>query len=79
MPLEQISIRFDLERGITTHHESEAMLNRKMAEVAREVIAVTDSSKFGCVCLHRIIGLNEITALVTDAGHRTILAGPRTG
>ena len=57
---------FDLERGITTHHEAEAMLNRKMAEVAREVIAVTDSSKFGRVCLHRIIGLNELTALVTD-------------
>ncbi len=57
---------FDVERGITTHHEAEAMLNRKMAEVAREVIAVTDSSKFGRVCLHRIIGLNEITGLVTD-------------
>ena len=59
---------FDVERGITTHHEAEAMLNRKMAEVAREVIAVTDSSKFGRVCLHRIIGLNEITGLITDAG-----------
>jgi DeoR family transcriptional regulator of aga operon len=58
---------FDLERGITTHHESEAMLNRKMAEVAREVVVVTDSSKFGRVCLHRIIGLNEITTLITDA------------
>lgn len=57
---------FDVERGITTHHEAEAMLNRKMAEVAREVIAVTDSSKFGRVCLHRIIGLNEITGLITD-------------
>jgi DeoR family transcriptional regulator of aga operon len=59
---------FDLERGITTHHEAEAMLNRKMAEVAREVIVVTDSSKFGRVCLHRIIGLNEITGLITDVG-----------
>jgi DeoR family transcriptional regulator of aga operon len=39
-----------------------------MAEVAREVIAVTDSSKFGRVCLHRIIGLQEISALVTDMG-----------
>ena len=57
---------FDVERGITTHHEAEAMLNRKMAEVAREVIAVADSSKFGRVCLHRIIGLNEITGLITD-------------
>jgi DeoR family transcriptional regulator, aga operon transcriptional repressor len=59
---------FDLERGITTHHEAEAMLNRKMAEVAREVIAVTDSSKFGRVCLHRIIGVNELTGLVTNKG-----------
>ena len=59
---------FDLERGITTHHEAEAMLNRKMTEVAREVIVVTDSSKFGRVCLHRIIGVDEITCLVTDRG-----------
>ncbi len=59
---------FDIERGITTHHEADAMLSRKMAEVAREVIAVTDSSKFGRVCLHRIIGLNEITGLITDVG-----------
>ena len=65
---------FDLERGITTHHEAEAMLNRKMAEVAREVIAVADSSKFGRVCLHRIIGLNELTALVTDVGAADYLA-----
>ena len=65
---------FDLERGITTHLEAEAMLNRKMTEVAREVIAVTDSSKFGRVCLHRIIGLNELTALITDSGGKEFLA-----
>jgi len=56
----------DLERGITTHHEAEAMLNRKMAEVARQTIAVTDSSKFGRVCLHRIIGVGEVDMLITD-------------
>ncbi len=65
---------FDIERGITTHHEAEAMLNRKMAEVAREVIAVTDGSKFGRVCLHRIIGLNELTGLITDAGAGTYVS-----
>ncbi|MBS0373855.1 MAG: DeoR/GlpR transcriptional regulator [Proteobacteria bacterium] len=59
---------FDLERGITTHHEADAMLNRKMAEAAREVIAVTDSSKFGRVCLHRIVGVHELTGLITDVG-----------
>lgn len=57
---------FDLECGITTHHEPEAMLNRKMAQAARAVIAVTDSSKFGRVCLRRIISVGDLHALVTD-------------
>lgn len=57
---------FDLQRGITTHYEPEAMLNRKMVSVAKSVIAVTDSSKFGRSCLHRIIDISEIEALVTD-------------
>lgn len=57
---------FDIERGITTHHEPEAMLNRKMVQAARQVIAVTDYSKFGKVCLHRIINAAEIDDLVTD-------------
>lgn len=57
---------FDIECGITTHYEPEAMLNRKMVEAAREVIAVTDASKFGRVCLHRIVTLDDIDHLVTD-------------
>ncbi|MGW8192001.1 transcriptional repressor AgaR [Sphingomonas hankookensis] len=57
---------FDLERGITTHFEPEAMLNRKMVKAARQVIAVTDKSKFGRVCLHRILNVAEIDDLITD-------------
>ncbi len=59
---------FDLERGITTHHEPEAMLNRKMVEAARKVVAITDSSKFGRICLHRIIPVSGLDALITDSG-----------
>jgi len=59
---------FDLERGITTHHEPEAMLNRKMVEAARKVVAITDSSKFGKVCLHRIIPVSGLDTLITDTG-----------
>ncbi|SEM14532.1 transcriptional regulator, DeoR family [Pseudoxanthomonas sp. GM95] len=59
---------FDLERGITTHYEPEAMLNRKMVEAARVVIAITDSSKFGKVCLHRIIPVTGLNTLITDTG-----------
>ena len=58
---------FDIERGITTHFEPEAMLNRKMAKAAGQVIAVGDRSKFGKVCLHRILNVEEINDLVTDA------------
>ncbi|HEY0334158.1 MAG TPA: DeoR/GlpR family DNA-binding transcription regulator [Stenotrophomonas sp.] len=57
---------FDLERGITTHYEPEAMLNRKMVEAARQVVAITDSSKFGKICLHRIIPLTDVDLLITD-------------
>lgn len=66
---------FDVERGITTHYEPEAMLNRKMAKAARQVIAVTDCSKFGKVCLHRILNVDEIDDLVTDAGADDGVAG----
>jgi DeoR family transcriptional regulator, aga operon transcriptional repressor len=58
---------FDLERGITTHYEPEALLNRKMVEAARLVIAITDSSKFGKICLHRIISVGELNTLITDS------------
>ncbi len=57
---------FDLERGITTHYEPEAMLNRKMVEAASVVVAITDSSKFGTVCLHRIIRVADLDILITD-------------
>ncbi len=59
---------FDLERGITTHYEPEAMLNRKMVAMARTVVAITDSSKFGRVCLHRIVPVGELDLLITDTG-----------
>jgi DeoR family transcriptional regulator of aga operon len=59
---------FDIEKGVTTHFEPEALLNRKMCEVAREVILVTDSSKFGRVCLHKIVESQRIAKVVTDDG-----------
>lgn len=64
---------FDLERGITTHYEPEAMLNRKMVEAASQVIAITDSSKFGRTCLHRIIQVSELDVLITDTDAPTAI------
>ncbi len=69
---------FDMEKGITTHHESEALLNRTMANMARQIIAVTDSSKFGRMCLHKIIGISELDMLITDkAADDSLVKGTR--
>ena len=54
--------------GVTTHFEQEASLNRMMCEVARQVILVADSSKFGRCGSHVICKLKDIDVLVTDAG-----------
>jgi DeoR family transcriptional regulator of aga operon len=59
---------FDLSTGLSTHFEAEASLNRLMCEVAREVIVVTDSSKFARRCFHLICAVNQVHTLVTDAG-----------
>ena len=59
---------FDINSGITTYFEPEACLNRLMCEMAAEVIAVTDSSKFNRQSLHLIRPLSKINTVVTDDG-----------
>lgn len=59
---------FEKDIGITTHFELEALLNRVMCEVSREIIVVTDSSKFNRKGVHKILSANEVNAVVTDSG-----------
>jgi DeoR family transcriptional regulator of aga operon len=59
---------FDIEQGITTHFEPESQLNAAMCRAAREIVVVADSSKFGRVCLHRIVGPRGISKVVSDSG-----------
>jgi DeoR family transcriptional regulator of aga operon len=59
---------FHMEKGITTHFEPEAQLNRLMRKTASNVIVVTDSSKFGKICLHQIVELEFVSTVITDAG-----------
>jgi DeoR family transcriptional regulator of aga operon len=59
---------FHKDKGITTHFEQEASLNRMMCEAANEIIVVTDSSKFGRMCLHRIVEPIATTRIITDHG-----------
>ncbi|MFD1090590.1 DeoR family transcriptional regulator [Providencia vermicola] len=58
---------FSLTQGITTHHENEARMNRRMCEVSKKIIAVADSSKFNQVSLHRIIDTEKVDVLITDS------------
>lgn len=59
---------FHMEKGITTHFEAEAQLNRLMRQAASTVIVVTDSSKFGRICLHQIMEVEQVSTVITDNG-----------
>ena len=56
----------DLERGVSTHNEDEARLNRRMCEVAERIIVVTDSTKFNRSSLHKIIDTQRIHTIIVD-------------
>ncbi|MBX6361066.1 MAG: DeoR/GlpR transcriptional regulator [Acidobacterium ailaaui] len=59
---------FDTKQGIFTPNIEEASLNAIMIEIAKEVILVTDSSKFGRKSLAFICGLDKIKIVITDQG-----------
>lgn len=72
--LEQLSLdiaflgvdALDAEEGATAHNEGEASVNRLLAQRARLVVVVTDSSKLGRRAFARICQPEEIDILVTD-------------
>ena len=59
---------FDFQVGLTTHFEQEAILNRLMCDVSKEIVVVTDSSKFNRSGVHKIRGFADINILITDIG-----------
>lgn len=58
---------FDTKQGIFTPNIDEAHLNGIMIEIAKEVILVTDSSKFKRKSLALICNLSKINKVITDA------------
>jgi DeoR family transcriptional regulator of aga operon len=59
---------FDTRTGISTPNMEEAYLNQIMIDIAREVIVVTDSSKFHRKSLAFICANDRIDTVVTDYG-----------
>jgi DeoR family transcriptional regulator of aga operon len=57
----------DVAGGAMTHQESEAGINGLMAERARKVIVVADSSKLGGRAFARLFPVRAIDVLVTDS------------
>jgi DeoR/GlpR family transcriptional regulator of sugar metabolism len=57
-----------LSDGATTADILMAEINRHMAERARQVILVSDSSKLGRAGFEPIVQISQIHRLVTDAG-----------
>jgi DeoR family transcriptional regulator of aga operon len=58
-----ISVKY----GVTTPNLLEAQVNRIMVEQAKEVVVVTDSSKFEKRSLSLIVPINKIHKIITDA------------
>lgn len=56
----------DVTDGAMTHQDSEAGINRLMAERARRVIVVADSSKLGRHAFARLLPVSSIDVLITD-------------
>lgn len=59
---------FSLEHGTTTHLVEGAEIVRKMASRADKTILVADSSKYGRKGFARVLGMEDISVVVTDTG-----------
>jgi DeoR family transcriptional regulator of aga operon len=57
----------DPTRGAYAHHEGEASINRMMAQSARKVVVVADSSKLNQHAFAQICPVTDLHILITDA------------
>ena len=68
----------DPDLGLTTYFYYEADIKREMIRSARQIILVTDSTKFGKISVTHFAGLDEVDTIITDEGisdeYREILA-----
>jgi DeoR/GlpR family transcriptional regulator of sugar metabolism len=58
----------DADLGLTTYFYYEADIKREMIRSARQIVLVTDSTKFGKISITHFAGLDEIDAIITDEG-----------
>jgi DeoR family transcriptional regulator of aga operon len=59
---------FDLSRGASAHNEAEAEINARIANQAKRVLVVADSSKLGKTAFAQIVPASKVHTLITDSG-----------
>jgi DeoR/GlpR family transcriptional regulator of sugar metabolism len=59
---------FSLESGLSDATEDEAQIKRFMADAAREVIGIVDSSKWGKAAFATFCRIEDVSAVVSDDG-----------
>jgi DeoR/GlpR family transcriptional regulator of sugar metabolism len=67
--------------GLTTGDAEEAAIKRALARRSADTYVLASSEKIGAVSPHRVVGLGEITAVITDSGAeaRTLKALAKRG
>lgn len=65
----------DLSYGLTTTNAMEAVLNKKMIEVAQKVIVLCDSTKFGRRGFSKICNIEQVDQIITDSNLSTVVEG----
>ncbi len=58
---------FDIEQGTTTFNEA-YQVSQSMCQAAKQIIVVTDSSKFGRKTPNVVVPIDKIDIVITDAG-----------
>ncbi len=59
---------FSLESGLSDATEEEAQIKRSMADAARQVIGIVDSTKWGRSAFATFCRLSDLSAVITDDG-----------
>lgn len=57
---------FHLERGISESNELQAMVKRKMIDIADQVVLLADASKFGQQSFAHVAGTERLHTIITD-------------
>lgn len=69
----------DVQRGLMNDHLAESQADRTLRQMARDVVVLAESTKFGVVAPGFVFGIEEVSVVVTDAGVRpNILDSLRT-